>query len=341
MFSPNIKLKPFLPFIALGVISFIISSCGTYNNGYNDNDGVYSTTASQDEEEGSYENESDRNNYYKQYFQSKTNTYENLPEDNAIFTDIEAYSTTESMDEDGNIIIEDRDYDDGYGPWGSNSENVTVNIYNSGGYFGYGGFWGHYYGFYSPYYYNPYFGIGYGWGYPYYSYGWGYPYYYGYGWGYPYYYGGYYAGYYNYPYNNYYNGISYNRGRRNTDYARTNVRGRSSDATSRNSYSRSELSRRVNRNNIDANRTRSSYDGNTGNVRSNNNSVRNVRSNNSTRRSVQSNTRSQNYSTPTRSVRSNSVRSSGSTRSSGSSVRSSSGSSRSSGSRSSGGRGRG
>src|SRR5690606_11865597 len=146
-------------------------------------------------------------NYYKQYFGSKIDSYGDLNEEDedVIFTDIEAYTTSERMDEEGNIIIDDN-YDDGYGAWGNNSENVVVNIYNYGGYgSGYGFYNRPYYGWYGNYwgypyynYYGPSWGISYGWGYhsPYYGY-----------YNYPLYYGGYYGNYYPYYNNSYYNNV--------------------------------------------------------------------------------------------------------------------------------------
>jgi hypothetical protein len=331
MFTQNFNIKRFIPIASAGVLMLLLASCGTQNSAYNQNDGIYASGNNTNVEEGNNTTEDsyEKSNYYKQYFQSKSDAYSDLPEEGAIFTNIEAYSTTESLDEDGNIIIEENYSEEGYGPWGSNGEEVTVNIYNSGSYgfyspYWYGGYWGWGYPYYG--YATPYWGISYGWGYPYYGYG------YGYGYGYPYYgYGGY--GYYSPYYNNYYNGVSYNRGRRNTDYYRTEDRGRSNVSTRNSSYSRSETARRINSNNVRANTTRSS---NSNTTRSSSNQViRNTRSNTTRSGSysqpTRSNntTRSSNYSSPTRSSNSGSIRSSGS------SGRSSSGSSRSSG----GGRG--
>ncbi len=228
-------LKKSLPILLSSVMALLLSACGTYNNGYGDTDGIY--TSGTPTATAETEATNGKANYYKQYFKSKENDYANLPEENLIFTDIESYSTTESIDEDGNIIIEEQEYDEGYGGWGSNTTDVTINVYNTGG-------WGYYNNFFRP------------WGY--YSYwGWGHPYYYspywGIGWGSPYWYGGYY-GHHNYhPYNNngygYYNSVAYNRGKRNGDYysgRNAYSRGRSGLNLGRDSYSRSELNRRSN-----------------------------------------------------------------------------------------------
>lgn len=252
MFTRKIAIQSLTLPILAGIAAIFMVSCATQQRTYNQSDGIYSPGVRSYEDRAPEAETSDRSSYYKQYFESKANVYSDIPEENLIFTDIDAYSTKESMDEHGNIIIEENYYEEGYGPWGSNPEGVSVNIYNYGGYYGYGyGFWNrpYYYGFYYPWhfsyyggYYGPYWGIGWGYGWGGY-YGWGYPYYYP-----SYYYGGYYG---HYP-GNY---VSYNRGRRNTDYRRSAapVRGRSSSAVTREgTYSRSEATRRINRNNVSA-----------------------------------------------------------------------------------------
>ncbi len=331
-------MKKFLPLLLSGVIAILLTACGTHNNGYGDTDGIYTsntpTTATTETEPTNA-----KANYYKQYFKSKENDYENLPEENLIFTDIESYSTNESMDEDGNIIIEEPEYDEGYGGWGSNTTEVTVNVYNSGG-------WGYYNNWYRP------------WG-RYGSYwGWGYPYYYSpywgisWGWAYPYWYGGYYGhGHHYYPYSghNYYNNVAYNRGRRSTGYYNGRSAyssGRSNVSARRGTYSRSELNRRSTTrrsSSVSTNRRRNtSVNSNTNVSRRKANTRVNSTRNTNTRRntSVQ---RRKSTSQPRVNNTRRSSRGSGSFRSSGSSRRSSgsfrsSGSSRSSGSRSSGSR---
>lgn len=268
-----------VPTALTGIITLLIYSCGVYNNGHTDNDGIY-----QSESETDLATDNEKASYYKQYFESKDKDYEDLPEEGLIFTDIEAYNTTESMDEEGYVVVEERDdYDEGYGGWGDNTEDISINVYNYGGY--YGGYYGYYH---SPYWYRYwhqpywYWNIGFYWGYPFY-----YPHYYYYG-----YYGHYYNPYYWYPYKSNY--ISYNRGRRNLDYypSRTVDRGRSNTSYKRNSYSRSESIRRDNsvRKNSTIKRSRGNYE----------NTIRNRRSvpnktikNNRTKRSengVQNNT---------------------------------------------------
>ncbi|WP_203295929.1 hypothetical protein [Luteirhabdus pelagi] len=319
------------PFLAL--IATLLVSCGTYNEDYYDSDGIYNDGQQVSETETPV----DKTNYYKQYFQTKAAQYQDVPEEDVIFTDIEAYSTTEYIDDEGYIITEDnRGYEESYGAWGSNAQDVTVNIYNDNWgwgfgywntpYWGFNSFWGYPYGFYRPW------GTGFGWGW-----GWGQPFYggfYGYGWGHPFY--GNYGGYYPFYYNHAYNQVAYNRGRRNTDYI-----GRSSARSARrdysrgrsNSYSRSEMARRSNRSSTMRSRSSMSRNRNANMRRSNSRSVRrtnpNMRRNNTTVRRSNSARRSSNNARRSN----NSVRRSGS---SGSSIRSG-GSSRSSGSSRSGG----
>lgn len=206
--------KKLNPIFIFGFITFLISSCGTYNvKNYDESDGIYSSNNTVAVENDVLENE-DKNNYYKQYFQTKSLDYQNLPEDNTILTDVEAYHSKDTLDAEGYVITERRDYisefDEEYGAWGNNSTQVSINVY--GGYN------------YAPIYGGWNIGFGWGWGYPYF---WGgyYPYY-GYGWGNPYFWGGY------YPYHGHggYYGYANNRGRSNYSYsmARTYNRGRNS-----------------------------------------------------------------------------------------------------------------
>ena len=326
-----ITFRKAIPLLLFGMIALTLGSCGTYQNQYEDSDGIYATNDASEYETGEPQ---DKSNYYKQYFQSKESLYDEIPEDDAVFTDVEAYSTTERLDADGYVVIEDAKYEEGYGAWGSNAESVTVNVYNSGfgwyrPYWGYG--YGYGYGYGHSYYggYYPFWNVGFGWGYPYYGYG-------GYG------FGGYYNSYYNYN-NPYYGGygnhsVAYNRGRRNSDIngrPGSTVR-RNANTSGRNSYSRSET---VRRNNTRATTRQSSNNimrrsnttrANTRTVRPTTRTTRTTpttrRSTNTTRRSTNSVRRS---SSPTRS--SGTMRSSGGSRSSGTS--------RSSGSRRGGGRG--
>ncbi len=212
--------KKLNPIFIVGSLTFLISSCGTYNiKNYDESDGIYSSNNTVVVENDVVENDvmenETKNNYYKQYFQTKSLDYQNLPDDNTILTDVDAYHSKDTLDAEGYVITEKRDYisefDEEYGAWGNNSTQVSINVY--GGYN------------YAPIYGGWNIGFGWGWGYPYY---WGgyYPYY-GYGWGNPYFWGGY------YPYHGYGGYYSYanNRGRSNYSYtmARTYNRGRSNN----------------------------------------------------------------------------------------------------------------
>ena len=147
-------------FFALGLFGLLVfTSCGSsYYGAEAAGDGIYANTTDS-EPEVAEETQTDKSNYYKQYFQSKDKAYEEIPEDGAVFTDIEAYHTKESLDEEGNIIIEEQYYDQGYGAWGTNGGNVSVNVYGGAG-FGVGLGWGWGWGWGWGGWYNPWWGYG-------------------------------------------------------------------------------------------------------------------------------------------------------------------------------------
>ena len=98
--------KKLNPILILGSITFLIVSCGTYNvKNYDESDGIYSSNKTTVVENGVIENDvienEDKNNYYKQYFQTKSLDYQNLPENNTILTDVEAYHSKDSLDAEG------------------------------------------------------------------------------------------------------------------------------------------------------------------------------------------------------------------------------------------------
>jgi hypothetical protein len=177
----SLSLKKTTPFILFGLVSLLFISCGTHRQGQyaEQNVDLSSEKISSIDDDNSDENKS---SYYKQYFNSKESIYKDAleadDERGAIFTDIEAYYTSESVDEEGNIVYEDKSSEEGeYEDWGENSsENISISIYGGGygygygyrPYWWYGSAWG-----YSHYYY-PYWGIGYGYGH------YGYPFYGGY-----------------------------------------------------------------------------------------------------------------------------------------------------------------
>ncbi len=322
-FIPNYALFNLLSILSLGLV---FTSCkSTRYTPNSDQDTVYnSSSASQNIESNQ------KSSYYRDYFQKKAQLYSTVPNDDIIFTDVEAYtSLNEYIDEEG-FIHENRTYsNEGYGSWGDHSE-VTINIYNRPSWGFYDPFWMSGFGWYGPGwtwrsrwhwgwggYYGPYWG--WGWNSPYYWHGgWG-------GWGYPYH------GIYYHPYYGNYSNIAYNRGRSNTDYYRpSRTVGRNSSANrSTNSYSRSETTRRINNRSSDSN-TRNQN--NTNRVSTDqNNTIRNNNSNRNNTNTTRSNSGVRNSG--------NSTRNSGTMRSSGGNSRSSGGNtSRGSGGRS-GGRG--
>jgi hypothetical protein len=124
-------MKTFIYFKKLNLIpilvlaSLLVGSCGTYKvENYDKDDGIYASNNTPVAEEIIVEVESkeDKNNYYKQYFQTKSLDYQDLPEDNTILTDVEAYHSKDTLDADGYVITEKRDYiseyDEQYGAWG-------------------------------------------------------------------------------------------------------------------------------------------------------------------------------------------------------------------------------
>lgn len=205
-----ITLKKVFHLSSFGVVAIVLNACGSYpSTAFEDtNTNNYAQNTTQIKEVVKVQPPSD--SYYKQYFNSKINDYDAL-EKGTVFTDIEAYSTTGSINKDGYIVEQQTKQEDSYGSWGENSKEITVNIYDHSPivrwnipYWWYGSGWGLYSNWCSPFW-----GIGYGWGYPFYGY---------YGWGYPFFYGGYYNNFYNPYYGNPYNGYAFTRGRSNTDY---------------------------------------------------------------------------------------------------------------------------
>ncbi|MEP2934835.1 MAG: hypothetical protein ABJM06_03895 [Gilvibacter sp.] len=346
----HLKNTAFTWGVALGGL-LMLASCGSYQySGYYEEDGIYSSGEPEVVTTNEATDENSKNNYYKQYFNTKSGEIEKLSEEATIFTDIESYTSTETLDDEGYVVIEEPT-EESYGAWGNNGGDVTINIYDSYGFgwnrpfwwnsgWGWNGFAGSYgWGW-----------NGWGWNYGWNNWGWGF----NYGWGWNNW--GFNNGFcwYRPRYNNYYN-ASYNRGRRGTYGRDSYAVANSSRATNgrRSSYSRTENARRVN--NVNARRNsnisssrrssmnnrsvpRNSRNSNISNSRRSTNNMSTNRSSNRNRsmnssRSTNSN-RSSNMSRSSRS----SSRSSGSSMSRGSSSRSSGSVSRGGGSRRGGGR---
>lgn len=201
-FTKKISLYSVLGFFAL-----IATSCGSYqNSSYYDNDGVYGSNEKPKQKEESRAN----SGYYKEYFS-------NLNKDNQqVFTDVEKYSSNDVNNNNNENVSQNQS---NYAGWGSNPDNVTVNIYGNNwgwnnsywGYSGFGGYYGNYWGWNNGWYYPSY-----GWN-SWYGPSWGWNYWYGPSW-----YGNYGYGYYgnNWGWNNGYLGhnYAYSGGRRNSNF---------------------------------------------------------------------------------------------------------------------------
>ena len=280
MKTVNQNLKKAAAWATYGFAAITLLSCNTYKGVTDEEDGIYGNTYIV-EESNAVEG---KNNYYQQYFSTKAAQIQEIPEDDLVFTDIEAYSSQESLDEEGYVIVEE-DYIEDYGSWGNNTNDITVNVYGgwNNGFVGNGwglGYWSGgwnagYWGGFRPwgfnYWNNPFWGYNSYWGYnPYW--GWGNAYYnpwfyYGAGWG--------YNGYYNpWYYHNYGYTTIANRGRSNQDRfgsrgrvdrsnmgsrEQSGLRGRSSNELNRGRTARSSREFDLNRGRNAAVRNRAAY----------------------------------------------------------------------------------
>ncbi|WP_418509313.1 hypothetical protein [Corallibacter sp.] len=258
-----------IPLLTFFSLSIVLTSCGSYQYTGQDNDGIYNSDSNTVEYEREVTQTSNNGGFYENYFKEKSLEYEMPEEEGDVFTDVDSY--------EGNYATENSnepEYTTGYAGWGNNTEDVTVNVYNSG----FNNF-----GWYNPY------RAGFGWGYsPYWNIGWDYygysPFFYGgyYGAYYPYHWYGYGYGYHNY---NYYapyaysrRGIVYQPGRRGNLYSRGTI-ARQYDTNTRNT-------RTVRRSSI-LNNTRRTYNNST-RVRSSNNTSRSIRTTPRTRSNTNS-----------------------------------------------------
>ncbi len=302
-----------------------LTSCGSYQYVAHDDDGIYENQPNQPQHTPRTV-EKKSNGYYEQYFSEKSTQYGEIPEEGAIFTDIDSYASDQYEVDTTSIV----GYSEGRPAWGSASDEVAINIYNTGfrPFYGYGwgfglGYYNYGYGYYNPWNFNPYWNTGWYYGNPFYC-----PPFYSYYSPYRYYNRPY--RYYNSPYIAYnrYNRNVINRSRYGTSYRSryTNYNSRSRSRANINSNSRYRSRSNATINNRSRSRSNSAYDRSRTRTRTYSPRTRS----NSSYRSRQ---------TPSRS-RSNYSRSRSSNRSSSSSFRSRSSSSRSSGTRSSGSRSR-
>ncbi len=308
----------------LAATLLMLTSCGSYEY-VSYNDGIYNDgNSSQNYEPATRTPNTAPSSYYSNYFAEKSAQYDAAAEDGTIFTDIDNYSSENYDPADStNVALQ---YEKSQPSWGSDSDNVTVNVYNNG--WNNRPFWGAGYGyggFYDPFWY----GGGYGW-----RLGFGNPYWRG-----GFYGGGFYGGFYNgfhhpYYYNNFaFRGnryIAYNRGYRRGYLANSyrnrriyNSRAgyRSRSYANRNTYNRRTRSynssprRSSNNRNYNNNRSRSYSNNRSATPRTNRyRSYRNNGNRSSTSRSRNYNSsRSRNYNSSRRSSNySRSGRSSGS-----------------------------
>lgn len=183
-----------------GILSLFFISCGsTQNTSYADSDGIYgSSSKTQAQSSDQY---TPNNIEYKYYFKSLQKPGTKAADTTQTFVDVESYSSSDYQDYDSVA----------YPAWGTTTDNVSVNVYDSSWVWGFG--WGLGWGYAG-------YGWGWGWGYPAYAwgypgYGWGYP---GYGWGYP----GYGCGYPGYGYPAYGYNYAYANGTRGSLYGGSN-----------------------------------------------------------------------------------------------------------------------
>lgn len=331
----NNYFKNKLPLLAVLTLLIGLTSCGSYQYVGQDSDGIYGPSDRRVEYREvpvrvANADAQNNNSYYKNYFKEKSLEYENESLENEIFTDIDSYEGNYALENDSLEIAYE-----GYGGWGQNSSEVSINVYPN---YGFNNYWWHrpYYAWGWGGYYGPFYS---GWGYGFNSFYWHSPYY-----------GGYYGSFYNpyyyyrsYRYSPYYNnryygnryysgrGVAYNTGRRGSSYNRRGItNNRNSNFIRRNSLSTRNYSS-ARRPNVRSN-TNTTRRSNTINNRNLNNTTRTRANTNATKRrnsstgtSVSRQRRSYNNSssTPSRS-RSSGTISRSSSRSSGSSTRRSS-----------------
>lgn len=247
--NKHLKIKTITAPLVIITLLLLTGSCTVYRyDTATAEDGIYSKRNPEATRNYSGNYDSSQN-YYKQYFRTKQGTYAEIlesEEESALFTDIEAYSSRDYIADDGHIYTQEvYANEEQYPGWGNNATSVNINFYGNG--------------YYNPWNYNSFYGY---WGYPYYRYGFYSPGWYGgfgwhggiglwYRWG-----GGFYNPYYYYPsyyyphysYRPYYNNVSYNRGRRNTDYysPRTSTSGRTNSNSIHRGRTSSDIGARSN-----------------------------------------------------------------------------------------------
>ena len=115
-------LKRKAPLATLLGLLISLVSCGSYEYVGVDNDGIYGGPVVQNQGRAVEVPKETESNYYENYFQTKAIESENLDGDNTIFTDIDEYENSSYVEND----TIPNNYE-GYGGWGQNSSNVTIN----------------------------------------------------------------------------------------------------------------------------------------------------------------------------------------------------------------------
>ncbi len=163
-----------LYFFIAAAFTLLLSSCGSYQYTGTSSNGVYGDNEAVAYDEREYGDREENSNYYKKLFEEEAALYGEVLADDAIFTDVDSYSSTDNYDYND----QNSNYQGGKAPWGNSPDSYSINIYNNGfyggyypfwrrGYYAYDPFWGpnYFYGPFAPGYYHPYFpryGIGFG-----------------------------------------------------------------------------------------------------------------------------------------------------------------------------------
>jgi len=161
----------------------MLTSCGSYEY-VPYNDGIYGEAANRRNIETKPNTTQKKSNYYSSYFSEKSSQIDNAIQEEAIFTDVDSYSSEGYNAADTTATA--LNYEGGRPSWGSDYDEITVNVVNNGGWnrpflgvgFGFNGWgWNDWYGagwgIYDGWGWNGFYGPGWG--------GWGNPYAYVYG----------------------------------------------------------------------------------------------------------------------------------------------------------------
>lgn len=117
-----------VPALAIIGLTIGLTSCGSYQYVGQDTDGIYdsSETTVEQTEERVPDETATSSGYYQNYFKEKSQELELAEQENEIFTDIDSYQ--------GDYTEQERTAENstGYAAWGESSDDVTINIYNTG-----------------------------------------------------------------------------------------------------------------------------------------------------------------------------------------------------------------